>query len=162
MLREREHETRKAAVAMVSTPETQGDYASFPQPDWWVRDEAAAAYFIEHAPGLKQYYEAKDQAFSRIEDDALARHPDPTLDDIAAAEAGEAALPSRKRTEAQLLRDFAPLATHLPGAARRRRKGFIQRAQRAWNKANPTPLTAELRRTLAAELRKASAGPDHS
>jgi hypothetical protein len=80
-----------------------------------VRDEAAAAYFIEHAPGLKQYYEAKDQAFSRIEDDALARHPDPTLDDIAAAEAVEAALPSRKRTEAQLLRDFAPLATTFRG-----------------------------------------------
>ena len=144
---------------MVSTPGTRGDYASFPQPDWWVRDEAAAAYFIEHAPGLKQYYEAKDQAFRQIEDDALARHPDPTLDDIAAAEAVEAALPSRKRTEAQLRRNFEPLATYLPGSAKRRRKGFIQRAQRAWNKANPTPLTAELRRTLAAEFRKASAGP---
>ena len=147
---------------MVNTSRISGRDASSPQPDWWVRDEAAAAYFIAHAPGLKQYYEAKDQAFSRIEDDALARHPDPTLDDIAAAEAVEAALPSRKRTEAQLRRNFEPLATYLPGSAKRRRKGFIQRAQRAWNKANPTPLTAELRRTLAAEFRKASAGPDRS
>ena len=139
---------------MVNTSRISGRDASSPQPDWWVRDEAAAAYFIEHAPGLKQYYEAKDQAFSQIEDDALARHPDPTLDDIAAAEAVEAALPPRKRTEAQLLRDFEPLATYLPGSAKRRRKGFIQRAQREWNKANPTPLTAELRRTLAADFRK--------
>jgi hypothetical protein len=145
---------------MVNTSMISGRDASSPQPEWWIKDEAIAAYFLEHAPGLKQYYAAKDAAFRQIEDDALARHPDPTLDDIAAAEAVEAALPSRKRTEAQLLRDFAPLVTHLPGAARRRRKGFIQRAQRAWNKANPTPLTAELRRTLAAELRKASAGPD--
>jgi len=139
---------------MVNTLRISGRDASSPQPDWWVRDEAAAAYFIEHAPGLKQYYEAKDQAFSQIEDDALARHPDPTLDDIAAAEAVEAALPSRKRTEAQLRRNFEPLATYLPGSAKRRRKGFIQRAQREWNKANPTPLTAELRRTLAADFRK--------
>ena len=139
---------------MVNTSRISGRDASSPQPDWWVRDEAAAAYFIEHAPGLKQYYEAQDAAFNQIEDDALARHPDPTLDDIAAAEAVEAALPPRKRTEAQLLRDFEPLATYLPGSAKRRRKGFIQRAQREWNKANPTPLTAELRRTLAADFRK--------
>ncbi len=139
---------------MVNTSMISGRDASSPQPEWWIKDEAIAAYFLEHAPGLKQYYAAKDAAFRQIEDDALARHPDPTLDDIAAAEAVEAALPSRKRTEAQLLRDFAPLVTHLPGAARRRRKGFIQRAQRAWNKANPTPLTAELRRALAADFRK--------
>ncbi len=102
-----------------------------------MRDEAAAAYFIEHAPGLKQYYEAKDQTFSRIEDDALARHPDPTLDDIAAAEAVEAALPSRKRTEAQLLRDFAPLATHLPG--RQGAGGKASSRERSEHGTRPTP-----------------------
>jgi hypothetical protein len=146
----------------VNTPRTRGRDASFPQPEWWVKDEAIAAYFLEHVPGLKQYYAAKDRAFSHIEGDALARHPNPSPEDISAAEGGEAALPSRKRIEAQLLRNFEPLATHLLGAAKRRRKGFIQRAQREWNKANPTPLTAELRRTLAAEFKKALAGPDRS
>ena len=141
-------------MKMVNTQRITGRDTSSPQPEWWIRDEAIAAYFLEHAPGLKQYYAAKDAAFNQIEDDALARHPDPTLDDIAAAEAVEAALPSRKRTEAQLRRNFEPLATYLLGAAKRRRKGFIQRAQREWNKANPTPLTAELRRKLAADFRK--------
>jgi hypothetical protein len=75
-------------------------------------------------------------------------------DDIAVAEAAEAALPSRKRTEVQLRRSFEALATYLPNAAKRRRKSFIQRAQREWNKANPIPLTSELRRALVAELRK--------
>ncbi len=141
-------------MKMVNTQRITGRDTSSPQPEWWIRDEAIAAYFLEHAPGLKQYYAAKDAAFNQIEDHALARHPDPMLDEIAAAVAVEAALPSRKRTEAQLRRNFEPLATYLPGAAKRRRKGFIQRAQRAWNKANPTPLTAELRRTLAADFRK--------
>ena len=147
---------------MPDTPKTRGRDASFPQPEWWVKNDAIAAYFLEHVPVLRQYYAAQDEAFSRIEDDALARHPDPTLADIAAAEAAEAALPSRKRTEVQLQRHFEPLASHLRSAVKRRRKGFIQRAQLEWKKANPTPLTAELRRTLAAELRKASAGPDRS
>jgi hypothetical protein len=138
------------------TPKTRGRDASFPQPEWWVKDDAIAAYFLDHVPGLKQYYAAQDEAFSRIEDDALARHPDPTPEDIAEAEAAEAALPSRKRTEAQLRRDYEPLASHLRSAAKRRRKGFIQRAQLEWKKANPTPLTAELRRTLTADYKKAS------
>jgi hypothetical protein len=162
VLGEREHETRKAAVKMVSTPRTRGEYASFPQPEWWLKEEAIAAHFIEHAPGLQQYYATRGEAFHQIEEDALARHPNPTPEAIAAAEAAEAALPSRKRTEIQLRRSFEPLATHLPSAAKRRRKGFIQRAQRQWNKANPTPLTAELRRTLAAEFRMPCVGPNRS
>jgi hypothetical protein len=147
---------------MGNTPAKPSQYSPFPKPEWWLKEEATEAYFLEHAPGLKQYYAARDEAFRQIEDDALARHPDPTLEDIAAAEAAEAALPSRKRTEAQLRRDFEPLATHLPGAVKRRRKNFIQRAQQAWSKANPTPLTPELRRTLVAELRKTLAKPDRS
>src|SRR5918998_3495321 len=101
---------------MVNTARTHGRDASFPQPEWWIKDEAIAAYFLEHVPGLKQYYATRGEAFYQIEEDALARHPDPTPEAIAAAEAAEAALPSRKRTEAQLLRDFEPLATHLPAA----------------------------------------------
>ena len=147
---------------MVNTARTQGRDASFPQPEWWVKDEAAAAYFLEHVPGLKQYYAARGEAFYHIEEDALARHPDPTPEAIAAAEASEAALPSRKRTEVQLLRDFEPLATYLPRAAKRRRKSFIQKAQQKWNKANPTPLTPELRHTLAAEFRKTAVRPNRS
>jgi hypothetical protein len=147
---------------VVNTARTQGEYSSFSQPEWWIKDEAIAAYFLEHVPGLKQYYAAKDKAFHQIEEDALVRHPHPTLDDIAAAEDAEAALLSRKRTQAQLVRDFEPLATHLPSAAKRRRKSFIQKAQQKWNKANPTPLTPELRRTLAAEFRKTGEGPDSS
>ena len=93
-------------------------------------------------------------AFLQIEEDALARHPDQTLNDIAAAEAAEAALPFRKRTELQLRRSFEALAVHLPKYARRKRKSFVQRAQRAWNRVDPTPLTAELERTLTAEFMK--------
>jgi hypothetical protein len=87
-----------------------------------------------------------------VEKDAYIRHPAPTPDDIAAAEATEAALPSRKRTEAQLRRSFVPLAVHLPSEVKRSRKRFIQRHQRAWSRANPTPLTWELERTLTAEF----------
>jgi hypothetical protein len=152
----------KGAIKMVNTARTQGEYASFPQPEWWIKDEAIAAYFLEHVPGLRQYYAAKDKAFHQIEEDALSRHRHPTLDDIATAEAAEAALPSRKRTEVQLRRNFEPLAMHLPAAAKRRRKSFIQRAQREWNKANPSPLTAELRCKLAAELRKIGVEPHRS
>jgi hypothetical protein len=119
------------------------------------RDEALETYLLEHAPGLREYYAAQHSAFRQLEDDAYARHPDPTPDDIAAAEAAEAALPSRKRTEAQLRRSFAPLAVHLPSEIKRKRKRFVQQGQRAWNRANPTPLTWELERTLAAEFIKA-------
>jgi hypothetical protein len=98
---------------------------------------------------------AQQTAFLQIEENALARHPDPTPDDIAAAEAAEAALPSRKRTEVQLRRSFEPLAVHLPKDSRRKRKSFVQRSQRAWNRANPTPLTLELERTLTAAFMKA-------
>lgn len=118
-------------------------------------DEAFETYLLEHAPGLREYYAAQHSAFSQLEDDAYARHPDPTPDDVAAAEAAEAALPSRKRTEIQLRRSFAPLAVHLPSEIKRKRKRFVQQGQRAWNRAHPTPLTWELERTLTAEFIKA-------
>jgi hypothetical protein len=111
-------------------------------------DDAREAYLLEHTPGLKEHDAAQHIAFLQIEEDALARHPDPTPDDIATAEAAEAALPSRKRTEIQLRRSFESLAVHLPKDAKRKRKSSVQRGQRAWNRANPTPLTSALERTL--------------
>jgi hypothetical protein len=122
--------------------------------DW---DEAREAYLLDHAPGLKEHYAAQQRAFSRIEEDAQDRHPDPTPDDIAAALAAEATLPYRKRTEAQLRRDFEPLAAHLPQDIKSKRKRFIQRGQRAWDRANPRPLSDERQRALTAEFVKAYA-----
>lgn len=119
------------------------------QEDW---HEAREAYLLEHALGLKEHYAAQQRAFSQIEEDAQDRHPDPTPDDIAAALAAEAALPYRKRTEAQLRRDFEPLAAHLPQDIKSKR--FIQRGQRAWDRANPRPLTDEMQRALTAEFVK--------
>ena len=119
------------------------------------RGDAIEVYLLEHAPGLREHDAAQHRAFRQIEDDAYGRHPDPTPNDIAAAEAAEAALPSRKRTEAQLRRSFVPLAVHLPSELRRSRKRFVQRHQRAWNRANPTPLTWELERALTAAFMKA-------
>ena len=119
------------------------------------KGDALEAYLLEHAPGLREHDAAQHRAFILIEEDAYRRHPDPTPDDIAAAEAAEAALPSRKRTEAQLRRSFVPLAVHLPSEVKRSRKRFVQRHQRAWNRANPTPLTWELERTLTADFMKA-------
>jgi hypothetical protein len=121
------------------------------QEDW---DEARAAYLLEHVPGLKEHYAAKQTAFRQIEEDAQALHPDPTLDDIAAAVAAEAALPYRKRTEAQLRRNFEPLAAHLPHDLKGKRNRFIQGEQRAWNRANPIPLTDDMHRALTAEFVK--------
>ncbi|GEO17473.1 hypothetical protein [Microvirga aerophila] len=118
------------------------------------RGEALEAYLLEHVPDLREYKAAQHRAFIQIEQDALARHPDATPDDTAAAEAAEAALPSRKRTEVQLRRSFAPLASHLPSEAKRSRKRFMQRHQRAWNRANPSPLTWELERALTADFMK--------
>jgi len=132
----------------------QPPLANHRRKDW---DDAREAYFLEHTPGLREHDAAQHRAFLQIEEDALARHPHPTPNDIAAAEAAEAALPSRKRTELQLRRSFEPLAAHLPNDARRKRRSFVQRGQRAWNKANPTPLTSELERTLTAEFMKAYA-----
>ncbi|MGF9761634.1 hypothetical protein AAII07_41240 [Microvirga sp. 0TCS3.31] len=137
---------------MANNPGQQTPLAKYRRDDW---DEAREAYLLEHTPGLKEHDAAQHRAFLQIEEDALARHPDPTPDDIAAAEAAEAALPSRKRTEIQLRRSFESLAVHLPKDARRRRKSFVQRGQRAWNRANPTPLTSELERTLTAAFMKA-------
>jgi hypothetical protein len=119
--------------------------------DW---DRAREAYLLEHIPGLAEYYAAQERAFRQIEDEAQARYPDPTLEDIAAAKAVEAALPYRKRTEAQLRRSFEPLAVHLPKEVRNKRKRFVQKHQRAWNRANPTPRTSELQRALTAEFKK--------
>jgi hypothetical protein len=114
------------------------------------RDEALEAYLLEHAPGLREYYDAQHRAFAQLEHDAYVRDPDPTAGYIAAAEVAEAALPSRKRTEAQSRRSFTPLAAHLPNEVKRRRRSFVQRHQRAWNRTNPSPLTWELKRTLTA------------
>jgi hypothetical protein len=136
---------------MTNNPGKQAPLTRHRQEDW---DEACEAYLLEHAPGLKDHYAAQQKAFLRIEEDARLRYPDPTPDDIAAAQAAEAALPSRKRTELQLRRSFVPLAAHLPSEVRRSRKRFIQRHQRAWNRANPIPLTRELERVLTAEFRR--------
>jgi hypothetical protein len=136
---------------MTNNPGKQAPLAKRRRVDW---DEAREAYLLDHAPDLKEHYAARHRAFIQIEEDALARHPDPTLDDIAAAAAAEAALPSGKRTEAQLRRSFVPLAVHLPSEVKRSRQRFIQRHQRAWNRANPIPLTWELERTLTAEFMK--------
>ena len=146
---------------MATNPARRGTYplSSREQQD---RDEAFEAYLLDRVPGLKNHYTAQHETFLRIEEDAYARHPDPTPDDIAAAEAAEAALPSRKRTEAQLRRSFAPLAVHLPNEVKRSRRRFVQRAQRAWNRANPTPLTSDLQRALRVEFMKAYAGSDRS
>ncbi|WP_262265813.1 hypothetical protein [Microvirga yunnanensis] len=136
---------------MTNNPGKKAPLTRHRQEDW---DTAHEAYLLEHAPGLKDYYAAQHQVFLQIEEDAMSRHPDPTPDDIAAAQAAEATLPSRKRTELQLRRSFVPLAAHLPSEIRRSRKSFIQRHQRAWNRANPIPLTRELERALSAEFRK--------
>ena len=66
------------------------------------REDALEAYFLEHVPGLKEHYDAQDRAFRRIEAEAQTRHPDPTQEDIAAAAAKEAGLPSRQKTAIQL------------------------------------------------------------
>ena len=131
------------------TPLTRGR-----QEEW---DAAREAYLLEHAPGLKEHYAAQQRAFHKIEEEAQNRHPDPTPDDIASAHAAEAALPYRRRTEAQLRRNFEPLAAHLPQEIKSRRKRFIQREQRAWNRANPIPLTDERQRALTAEFVKTNA-----
>ncbi len=136
---------------MPSNPANRTPLASLRQKDW---DRAREAYFLDHTPGLKEYHAAQERAFSQIEDEAQARYPDPTPEDIAAAEAAEAALPYRKRTEAQLRRSFEPLAVHLPKEVKNKRKRFVQRHQREWNKANPAPLTPELQRALTAEFKK--------
>ncbi len=136
---------------MPRNPANRTPLASLRQKGW---DRAREAYFLDHAPGLKEHHAAQERAFSQIEDEAQSRYPDPTPDDIAAAEATEAALPYRKRTEAQLRRSFEPLAVHLPKEVQNKRKRFIQRGQRAWNKANPTPLTSDLHQTLTTEFKK--------
>jgi hypothetical protein len=125
------------------------------------REDALESYFLEHVPGLKEHNATRDKVFRQIENQAQTRHPNPTPEDIAAAEATEAALPSRKRTEVQLRRSFVPLPAHLPSEAKRIRKRFIQREQRAWDKANPEPLTRELQKTLTAEFMKTHGGMAH-
>jgi hypothetical protein len=134
---------------MTNNPGDQAPLTKHRQEDW---DETHEAYLLEHVPGLNDHYAAQQRAFLQIEEDAVSRHSDPTPEDIAAAAAAEAALPSRKRTEAQLRRSFVPLAVHLPNEVKRSRKRFVQRHQRAWNRTNPTPLTWELERTLTAEF----------
>ena len=43
---------------------------------------------------------------------------------------------------------------HLPQDIKSKRKRFIQRGQRAWDRANPRPLTADMQRALTAEFVK--------
>jgi hypothetical protein len=139
---------------MLIIPSKRAPLAKCRREDW---DEAREAYLLEHAPGLKEHYAAQQRVFSQIEEDAQNRHPDPTPDDIAAAVAAEAALPYRKRTAAQLRRGFESLAVHLPQDIKSKRKRFIQRGQREWDRANPRPLTDEMQRALTAEFVKTSA-----
>jgi hypothetical protein len=142
---------RKDLHLMLNTSDKRSPLANLRQEDW---DRAREAYFLEHIPGLTEYHAEQERAFSQIEDEAQARYPDLTLEDIAAAEAAEAALPYRKRTEAQLRRSFEPLSSHLPTEVKNKRKRFVQKHQRAWNRANPTPLTPALQRALTAEFKK--------
>jgi hypothetical protein len=144
---------------MLIIPGKRKTLAKGSQEDW---EEAREAYLLEYAPGLKEHYAAQHKAFRQIEENAQARHPDPTPDDIAAAIAAEAALPYRRRTEAQLRRNFEPLAAHLPQDIRSKRKRFVQREQRAWNRANPIPLADERQRALTAEFVKTYARPARS
>jgi hypothetical protein len=149
-----EVEKSERPLSMATNLGGRGKYPRLSSREQEDKNEAFEAYLLDHVPGLKNYYAAQHEAFLRIEEDALARHPDPTPDDIAAAEAAEAALPSRKRMEVQLRRSFTPLAAHLPSEVKRSRKRFVQRHQRAWNRANPSPLTWELERALTAEFMK--------
>ena len=102
--------------------------ANLRQEDW---DRAREAYFLEHIPGLTEYHAEQERAFSQIEDEAQARYPDPTLG-----------------------RSFEPLASHRPKEVKNKRKRFVQKYQRAWNRANPTPRTSELQRALTTEFKK--------
>jgi hypothetical protein len=145
---------------MTYNPGTQGSKVPWIKREHDDKDEALEAYLLEHVPGLRDWHEAQHRAFSQIENDAQVRHPDPTPEDIAAAEAKEAAMPSRKKTEIQLRRSFTPMAQHLPGVVKRTRKRFIQQGHRAWSRDNPTPLTWEVQRTFTAEFTKAHAATD--
>jgi len=144
---------------MLNNPDKWTLLASLRQDD---QDSAREAYFLDHTPGLKEHYAAEEKAFSQIEYEAQARYPDPTLDDIAVAEAAEGALPYRKRTGAQLRRSFEPLASHIPKEVKNKRKRFVQRHQREWSKANPTPLTPALQRGLTAQFMKTYATTTHT
>lgn len=143
---------------MANNPGTRGKQSPQAIRENEEREDVLEAYFLEKVSGLEEHHAARERAFRQIEDKAQARHPDPTPEVIATAEAAEAALPSRKRTEVQLRRSFAPLAAHLPSEAKRSRRRFVQREQRAWDKANPEPLTQELQKTLTAEFMKAHVG----
>ena len=136
---------------MLNTPSKRTPLAKLRQEAW---DRGREAYFLNHTPGLKEYYAAQKRAFSQIKDEAQTRYPGLTSDDIAAAEAAEAVLPYKTRTEAQLRRSFEPLASHLPKEVKNKRKRFVQKHQRAWNRANPTPRTTELERALTTEFKK--------
>jgi hypothetical protein len=69
---------------MLNTPSKRTPLANLRQEAW---DRAREAYFLDHTPGLKEYYAAQERAFSQIEDEAQTRYPGLTSDDIAAAEA---------------------------------------------------------------------------
>jgi hypothetical protein len=63
---------------MTNNPGTQPPLVKLRRDDL---DEAREAYLLEHTPGLKEHDAAQHRAFLQIEEDALARHPDPTPDD---------------------------------------------------------------------------------
>jgi hypothetical protein len=147
---------------MANSQAEQGGQSRWFNLDQGDRAEALETYLLQHVPGLKEHDAAQHRAFRRIEKEAQARHPDPTPEDIAAAQATEAALSSRKRTQAQLRRSFTPLAQHLPNEIKRKRKRLIQKGQQAWNRDNPTPLTWEVKRALMAEFMRTSVDTDRS
>jgi hypothetical protein len=153
---------RKAVTHMANNPGRRGKQAPWVIRENEEKEDALEAYFLEHVLGLKEHHAARDEAFRQIEDEAQRRHPDPTPEDIATAEAKEAALPSRQKTATQLRRSFAPLAVHLRGGVKRSRKRFIQKGQRAWDRTNPVPLTWELQKALTAEFMKTYVGIDCS
>ena len=100
---------------MVIIPSKRAPLAKGRQEDW---GEAREAYLLAHAPGLKEHYAVQQRAFSQIKEDAQNRHPDPTPEDIAAALAAEAALPYRKRTEAQCVETLSLWQRTFPWTSR--------------------------------------------
>ena len=146
---------------MATNPARRGKYplSSREQQD---RDEAFEAYLLDHVPGLKDYYAAQHETFLRLRR-MRTRAIQIRRRTTSLLRKQRKPLCHRGRgLEAQLRRSFAPLAVHLPNEVKRSRRRFVQRAQRAWNRANPTPLTSDLQRALRVEFMKTYAGSDRS
>ena len=109
---------------MANNPGRQTPLAKYQQEDW---EEAREAYLLEHTPGLKEHDAAQHRAFLQIEEDALARHPDPTPNDFAAAEAvALSGVTAETRTPRTLKR-----VDEIPGAGASARAERIEAATRA-------------------------------